>query len=503
MKHLKTCLLGSALAAAAMLSPVQAQEKAVTIVLSEELDVVDPCMASRSNIGRVVLQNISETLTELDSGGGGLKPRLAASWEVVDGDTWRFKLQPGVKFTDGTDFDAEDVVYSLTRTISKDITCEIGAKFFGAMKLTTNVVDPTTLEITSEPPQPILPLLMSTLTIVPTGTDPKAFVKVPVGTGPYVFSEWNAGQNIVLTRNENYWGKKPEVEKANYIFRPDMNVAAAMVAAGEADIVPSIAVQDATNPKTDFSYLNSETFFMRIDAQVAPLNDRRIREALNLAIDRQAFKGTILSKDVLDATQIVPPSTIGWNGDLKVWPFDIEKAKALVAEAKAAGVPVDKEIKIIGRINNFPNGTETLEAMLAMLKETGLNVTLTMYEVKEWEDFYSKPFAEDRPAQLIQVQHDNNKGDPVFSMYFKYHSGGLQSILNDPKVDGLIEQATGATGEERAKLWKEALRIVNDEIIADMPMFHMVGYTRVSERLNFTPTIATNSELQLSQIGFK
>ena len=502
MRYLTTCLLGTALAAAAF-TPALGQDKNITVVLSEELDVVEPCMASRSNIGRVVLQNISETLTELDSRGGGLMPRLAASWEVVDGDTWRFKLQPGVKFTDGSDFDAEDVVYSLTRTISKDITCEIGAKYFGAMKLTTNVVDATTLEITSEPPQPILPLLMSTLTIVPTGTDPKAFVKVPIGTGPYVFSEWNAGQNIVLTRNDNYWGKKPEVEKANYIFRTDMAVAAAMVAAGEADIVPSIAVQDATNPKTDFSYPNSETFAMRIDVPIAPLNDKRIREALNLAIDRAAFKGTILSKDVIDATQLVPPSTIGWNGDLKVWPYDLDKAKALVAEAKAAGVPVDKEIKIVGRTNIFPNGTETMEAMLAMLKETGLNVTLTMYEVKEWEDFYSKPFAEDREAQLIQVQHDNAKGDPVFTMFFKYHSEGLQSVLTDPKVDDLIVKSTAATGEERSKLWKEAFRVVNEDIIADIPMFHMVGYTRVSERLKFTPTIAANSELQLSQISFK
>ena len=502
MRHLTICLLGTALAASAF-TPALAQEKDVTIVLSEELDVVEPCMASRSNIGRVVLQNISETITELDPGGGGLKPRLAASWEAVDDDTWRFKLQPGVKFTDGSDFDAEDVVYSLKRTISDKITCEIGAKYFGGMKLTTNVVDATTLEITSEPPQPILPLLMSTLTIVPTGTDLNAFVKKPIGTGPYVFSEWNAGQNIVLTRNENYWGKKPEVEKANYIFRTDMAVAAAMVAAGEADIVPSIAVQDATNPKTDFSYPNSETFFMRIDVQVAPLNDRRIREALNLAIDREAFKGTILSKDVIEATQIVPPSTIGWNGDLKVWPFDLAKAKALVAEAKADGVPVDTEIKIIGRTNNFPNGTEALEAMLAMWKEAGLNVSLTMYEVKEWEDSYSQPYAEDRPPQLIQVQHDNAKGDPVFTVYFKYHSNGLQSALKDPKVDSLIEKATGAVGDERAKLWKEIFRMVYEDIIADIPMFHMVGYTRVSERLNFKPTIAANSELQLSQISFK
>ena len=84
MRHLKTGLLGAALAAAAFGTPAFAQDKSVTIVLSEELDVVEPCMASRSNIGRVLLQNISETMTELDTRGGGLKPRLAESWEAVD-----------------------------------------------------------------------------------------------------------------------------------------------------------------------------------------------------------------------------------------------------------------------------------------------------------------------------------------------------------------------------------------------------------------------------------
>ena len=88
-------------------------------------------------------------------------------------------------------------------------------------------------------------------------------------------------------------------------------------------------------------------------------------------------------------------------------------------------------------------------------------------------------------------------------MFFKYHSEGLQCVLTDPKVDDLIVKATAATGEERSKLWKEAFRVVYEDIVADILMFHMVGYTRVSERLNFTPTIAANSELQLSQISFK
>lgn len=502
MRTFYTCLLGAAFASTAAL-PALSQDNNVTIVLSEELDVVEPCMSSRSNVGRVILHNISETLTELGSNGEGLMPRLATAWEPVDEDTWRFTLRDGVKFSDGTDFDAEDLVYSIERTNSDKIVCDNSAKYFGGLEVSTEIVDPLTVEITTSPAQPILPLLLSGMTIVPTGTDPEAFVKVPVGTGPYVFSEWNIGQNIILRPNPNYWGETPAVEQATYVFRSDAAVAAAMVTTGEADIVPSISVQDATNPDTDFSYPNSETFFLRIDTQVAPLDDRRVREALNLAIDREAFQGTILADGVIPATQIVPPSTVGWNGDLNVWAYDPAKAKALLEEAKADGVDTDIEIKLIGRTNNFPNVTEVMEVMLAMIQDAGFNASLRMYEVSEWEDFYSKPFAADRAPQLVQAQHDNAKGDPVFTMYFKYHSDGLQGAVWNDKLDGLIDTATAATGAEREALWKEAFQVVGDEIITDIPMFHMVGFARVSDRLNFMPSIATNSELQLSQISFK
>lgn len=501
MRDVNTFLLGAVMASAVAL-PAVAQDKSVTIVLSEELDIVEPCMSSRSNVGRVILHNISETLTELGVRGEGLVPRLATGWEPVDEDTWRFTLRPDVTFTDGSTLDAADVVHSIERTNSDKIVCDNAAKYFGGIDVTTEILDPLTLEITTSPPQPILPLLLSGVTIVPSDTDPNAFVREPIGTGPYVFSEWNIGQNIVLDRNPDYWGDAPEVERATYVFRPDAAVAAAMVTTGEADIVPSISVQDATNAATDFSYPNSETFFLRIDTETAPLNDRRVREALNLSIDREAYQGTILAAGVIPATQIVPPSTVGWNGDLAVWPYDLDRARKLLDEAREDGVPVDTEIKLIGRSNNFPNATEVMEAMLAMIQDAGFTASLRMHEVSEWEDFYSKPFAADRAPQLVAAQHDNAKGDPVFTMFFKYHSDGLQGAVWSDALDATIDKATAATGDERAALWKEAFRMTGEEIITDIPMFHMVGFARVSERLNFTPTIATNSELQLSQISF-
>ncbi|WP_182084045.1 ABC transporter substrate-binding protein [Aureimonas sp. ME7] len=474
----------------------------ITVVLDEELDLVEPCMATRSNIGRVILQNISETLTELDTkNGGAVAGRLAESWEDRGEGTWRFKLREGVKFSDGTAFDAADVKHSLERATSPKIACE-SSRYFGDTKLSATVVDPGTIDIKAEPPQPILPLLMSVLTIVPEET-PVEFTRQPVGTGPYVLSQWNPGQNIVLTRRDDYWGEAPKVTKSTYVFRSDSAVRAAMVQAGEADLAPSISVLEATNPATDFSYPNSETMYLRIDTSIPPMNDKRVRQALNMAIDRTAFIGSLLPEGTEPAVAIVPPTTLGWNKDVHVPAYDVEGAKALLEAARADGVPVDTPIELIGRTNNYPNATEVNEAIQAMLQDAGFNVQLRMLEVAEQERLYSKPYQEGRGVQLLSVLHDNAKGDPVFSAFFKYHSDGRQSGISDPKTDDLITRASAATGEERAKLWSELFAHVHDDVVADVLLFHMVGFARVAERLDFRPSIATNSQLQLSEIGFK
>lgn len=493
--RLTAALLASTIAGAAVAEDV-------TIVLSEELENVEPCMASKSNIGRVILQNVSETLTELVPG-KGLQPRLATSWEDMGGGTWRFHLREGVTFSDGTSLGAEDIVFSLERNKSDKFVCEIGAKYYGGMTLTTNIVDDHTIDITSDPAQPILPLLMSTLTVLPSETDTEAFVQQPIGTGPYTFDEYARGQHIKLSARDDYWGDTPTVTNATYVFRGESAVRAAMVAAGEADIAPNIALQDATSPDSDYSYPNSETVYMRLDLNTAPLDDVRVRQALNYAVDKEAFVGTILANGTLLATGMTPPSTIGYNHDLEPYAFDLDKARALLAEAKADGVPVDTEITVIGRIENFANVTETMEALLGMWQDAGFNIKLQMVETAEWNEYYSKPFVTDKGPIMVEAMHDNANGDPVFSMYFKYASEGAQSGVTDAKLDAMIADATAATGDDREALWEDTFAYIFNDLVADVFLWHMVGFTRVNERLDFEPTIKTNSELQLAQIKFK
>ncbi|MEZ5935729.1 MAG: ABC transporter substrate-binding protein [Alphaproteobacteria bacterium] len=501
MRHLPICLLGTALAAVVAM-PVHAQDSTVTVVLSEELDIVDPCEASRSNVGRVILQNISETVTEMVPG-TGLQPRLAVSWEDRGGGTWRFKLREGVTFSDGSALDAADLAHSIARVQNEALVCEIGAKFFGGIALTSEVVDDLTIDITADPAQPILPLLMSTVTVVPAETEMDSHVDAPIGTGPFVWDEYARGEHIKLSANPTYWGEAPVVTGATYLFRADSAVRAAMIAAGEADIAPNIALQDATDPSMDFSYPNSETVYMRLDHATAPLDDVRVRQALNYAVDREAFIGTILADGTLLATGMTPPSTLGYNHDLKPYAYDPEKAKELLAAAAADGVPVDTKITLIGRIGNWGNVLETMEALLSMWQEVGFNMELQMVEVAEWLEHYSQPFADGRAPEIVAAMHDNANGDPVFSMYFKYDCDGLQSGTCDQPLDDMIAEASSLTGDARAEKWSEVFRYIHEDLVADVMLFHMVGFSRVNPRLDFAPTIRTNSELQLSQIGFK
>ena len=180
------------LAVALVWPALAAEEGEIVVVLSEEPDIVDPCEASRSNVGRIVKQNVTETLTEIDPDDGSITPRLATEWEQVDDLTWRFKLQEGVNFHDGEPFNAEAAKTAIERTLDERIDCEIRIKFFGGMEVTPVVVDEHTLDIKTAEPAPILPTMMGTMTITSPNTVMGERTRDPVGTGPYRFVSWDA-----------------------------------------------------------------------------------------------------------------------------------------------------------------------------------------------------------------------------------------------------------------------------------------------------------------------
>jgi len=325
---------------------------------------------------------------------------------------------------------------------------------------------------------------------------------IAVGTGPYKMVSRDASE-VILERNPDYWGPKPAVERARFIWRSESSVRASMVAIGEADIAPNIAVQEATKPDTDYPYLNSEATRLRFELDIPPQNDLRIRKALNYALDRNAMKGTVFSKDAIIATHIFEPNIQGHNNDLKPWPYDPQKAKQLIAEAKAAGVPVDREMVLVCRSQQWPGAQEGMETAASYFKAVGFNVKIRCLEPKEHTDMNTKPFSTSRGPILFQDQHDNANGDPGFSSVTKYGCEGVQSTLCDQKLDKLFDEASSlASGPQRVAAWEKAFAYLYTEVVPDALLFNMVGYARVNKRINFKPTIESNTSVELSKVTF-
>lgn len=504
MRHNSTLnhtAVAAALAALMTTGGAAMAEGPVTIVLPEVPAGLEPCRAIRSDISYILNMNITETLTINNVRTGAIDPHLATSWEQVDDHTWVFHLQEGVTFHDGAPFDAEAVAYAIERLMNPNLACD-GRSKFGDIVLTPTALDELTLEIRTDTPNPIMPTLVSTIQIGSPNLPFDAETADPVGTGPYIVDNIGA-ESVVLSRWDDYWGPTPEVTEVTYVWRGESAIRAAMIATGEADLTPVIAVQDATNSETDFAYLNSETSWLRIDMAIPPLDDIRIRRALNLAVDWDNLGPALFGEGVLRAAQTVPPGTLGFNDSLEPFPFDPDQARALVEEAGADGVPVDTEIEMIVRNNWFPNDAEAAEAMAAMFQDVGLNVRLVQLENIDWVRYLDKPFPEGRGPTLLLHQHDNNTGDAGFTVPVMFSSGGSYSTVDDAALDEVIAAAVVATGEERDELFQETFRMVREDIVPGVIMYHMIGYVRASPQLDWEPDLLTVQQIRVSDIVFR
>jgi peptide/nickel transport system substrate-binding protein len=474
----------------------------VTIVLNEEPANLDPCEVASDFIGRVGLGNIFEALTRRDTARGELLPALATSWEEGDGNSWTFTLREGVKFHDGSVMDAAAAKHAMDRTLDDTLTCESRTKFFSGNEFSVEAIGSDKIKVTTKVRDPILPLKMSNMMIGGPSMPMGKAVRTAPGTGPYALDKWEAGQYITLGKFADYWGPNDGVDSGKYVWRAESSVRAAMVKQGEADFAPSIAEQDATEDIA-VGYPNAESTRLNLDSLMPPTDDKRVRLAINLALDRDAMLGTIVPSSAQKATQLYLPSIAGWSENVTMYPYDPEKAKALIAEAKADGVPVDTEIQLVGRIGHFPNVQEYHQAVAIMLNEIGLNVKLEWFEAAVKNKLQVKPYDPDRRPQMFVDQHDNTAGDPVFTIPSRWRSDGSQAKINDPKLDAMIDDAIASTGTERIANWKLVSEYIDREILPDAIMFHMVGFAALGPRINYTPNMTTNSSVKLSDFSLK
>ncbi len=192
------------------------------VVLSQEPPTLEPCESSLTSTGIVVRSNITEPLIERDPDSGTLQPLLATGWRQASPTQWTFDIRPGITFSDGAPFTAQDAAFSIDRAVNSDLQCNVDGYVFGDEKLKVSAVDDTTLVVGTEKADPILPLRISFVEIVPRTTSTTEKVREPIGTGPYAIENWEYGQKLVLHRNDTYWGPKPAFARAEYQWRSVM-----------------------------------------------------------------------------------------------------------------------------------------------------------------------------------------------------------------------------------------------------------------------------------------
>ncbi len=240
-------------------------------------------------------------------------------------------------------------------------------------------------------------------------------VREPIGTGPYAIEDWEYGQKLLLKRNDTYWGEKPAFARAEYQWRSEGSVRAAMITNDETDIAVSLGPGGRRGrprrPVPEQRDDRAAHAGHRGAAQrYAGAPGHQLRRQPH-GIVKALFRG--LGEP---ASQLIPSGVVGYNDQLPLWPHDVDKAKQLIAEAKADGVPVDKQIRLIGRTAQFPKIAETIEVLQSEFAEIGLNVKIEMMDTANQLQYQLRPFPENAGPYLLMIMHGNQAGDAAFTM---------------------------------------------------------------------------------------
>lgn len=439
----------------------------VVIAAPSEPGSLDPQLRDDQS-ERMVNDQIYETLLTRGSN-GEIVPLLASAMPEPVENKWRFTLQEGITFSNGEPFNADSVVATFERITDEDYeTGQTG--FLGAIEAAEKV-DDYTVDIVTEGNEldAVVPARMTALKIVPAeASQEKGFANNPVGTGPYILEEYSPGGEAVLVRNDDYWGENPSpITRA--VIRPisDPSTRLAALQADEIDIMTGLSTDVAEEVPRLARVPSAESINVRINAEKeGPLQDVRVRQALNYAIDKEAIAEDLWGGHAEPlACQTVPPNAIGYNPDLEPYPYDPDRARELIAEAGAEGA----SIEFMGMSGLWAKDRETSEVIASYLSEIGLDLDFQAVPL----DTYLKFSGSDETRKDLMYHSSSNDisdADRQISAY--YMTSDVTSGYSNPEVDELGEQArTTADIDEREQLYHELLEITCE----DPPLVYVVG----------------------------
>jgi peptide/nickel transport system substrate-binding protein len=408
---------------------------------------------------RVASGNIFESL--LDRGANGqVITWLAESYKPVNDTTWRFRLRKNIKFHNGEPFNAEAAAFSVNRIVDKEYKTQ-RASYIENIK-GAKAVDEFTVDVTTDGTNAVLPVQMTQLVMVPPkAAREKNFGVSPVGTGAYKFVRWDRGREITLAVNEGYWREKPAIKEFAVRIIPDPQTQIAALQTGEIDLVLDLLPEQAklapkfiSVPATEFSYI-------QFNAHKKEMADPRVRIALNLAVDKETLAKTIYQNHArpMDA-QHLAKGMLGYNPNLKPFPYDPKRARQLLKEA---GYPDGFELVLHAPIGRYLKGEETSEVVAAQLKEVGVRVKLQLHE---WNAYRKLGRIPGKEANAFDLKYGWNSNEWFDASRIVSHitCDGTSSKLCNKKVDELMDKAIQTLDQKaRDKLYQEVWVILNKD----------------------------------------
>lgn len=407
---------------------------------------------------------------------------------------WRFTLREGVTFHNGEPWNAEAAKASFDVLADAELASSLGkVSFVSLFASGMEIVDEMTVDLTTNVPDTEFLGLYMRLGYV--GLPPQfvaengleALSEQPIGTGPYAFTSWSRGQRVVLERYDGYW--EPEVQHwagVEFITRPEASVRAQTVRAGEAHFAFNIGAEQAKTLSKSIAAGGFQSSSIRLNNTIAPTSDQRVREAINLALDRQAIVDAIF-----DGTAD-PLSFFAYQPiDLEPYPYDPDAAAALIEEAGFTGT----EVEMVYGENRIPEEVQLAEIYTASLEAIGLRVQLTRLEPQQYNDVGGLPF-EEQPALFMETTSSGNYGDVVGALRDKYGCQGSGTYCN-PEIEADWAELSTLTGEERAALIQE----IAERLHADAPRAWVAGVRQVHGLADFLePDLPLNAYILLDDV---
>jgi len=438
-------------------------EKTIVVIQGSEVTTLDPTLDSFIHHWRIT-GNIFDHLVVRDND-MKIVPCLAKSWNVIeDGCAMELELRTDVKFQDGTPFTAEDVKYTIMRIQDPELKSLL--TIYVSEIVDVDIIDDYHIIIRTKSPYPLLLARLSAIRIVSKpiveSMGNEAFAEHPIGTGPYMLESWTRGEEIVLVANPDYWGGAPEVKRVIFksISEPFTRVAALLT--GDADIIDGLPIYDVQRVGDDpdleiVSVPSMRVMHVAMDTRIKPFNDKRVRQAINYAVNLDSIIEHILGGYAYPDTNLICSAAFGYNPNIKPYKEDLEKAKGLLAEA---GYPDGFKTEFVVAPGRYFAGKEVTEAISGQLRRVGIEADVITMENNAVLGLLTSG---KRPPMCF-FGWGSSTFDADGTLYYIAGTGQIYSNYSNEDLDQLLGAARTTMDEDiRINLYYKAAELIHEE----------------------------------------